>query len=161
MSTLLALRRSRWLLAIALGIAIAAILGVVLVVREDSNGSQVTPDGPTRQQLTTAHEGLCQARNLAAQGDLPGASRAFLDRAHLPLHVLAAAVQPRDTAAAGTLLETMFRVETVLFATTVVPGSDVTPVPQAAPAETAANVDQLRQTMEAAALVLGVKLAAC
>jgi hypothetical protein len=130
-------------------------------VREVSEGSPLAPGGPTREQLTTAQAGLCQARDLAASGDLPGASRAFLDRAHLPLHVLAASVQPRDTAAAGTLLEAMFRVETVLFATTVVPGSEVTPVAQASPTETAANVEQLRQAMENAALVLGVRLAAC
>lgn len=161
LSVLWTTRKGRWLLAAGLGSVVAVLLSVVLVVREDSSESQVTVNGPGRQQLMTAHAGLCEAGVLATQGDLQGASRVFLDRAHLPLHLLAAAVQPIDTAAAGTLLEKMFRVETVLFATTVVPGSDVQPAPQASPAETAANIGDLVRATEAAALVLGVTLPAC
>lgn len=65
--------------------------------------------GPVRPgEAAAAVEGLC---GVAGSTDLQAASSAFYDRTHGELHVVAAAAEERDRAAAGRLLETIQVVE--------------------------------------------------
>lgn len=61
-----------------------------------------------------AVDGLCAARDAAAGGESEAASAVFADRAHEPLHDLAAAVAVRDRGAAGRLLQAKQEVEAAL-----------------------------------------------
>lgn len=55
--------------------------------------------------LELAFQGLCEARTLAASGDVLGASDLFQDRSHAYLHELADRVSASDRDAAAGLLE--------------------------------------------------------
>lgn len=66
----------------------------------------VTPDA-----ATTAVLGLC---DLTSATDVVDARATFLDRSHWTLHVIAAAAEARDRAAAAALLEAKQRVEAAL-----------------------------------------------
>lgn len=71
----------------------------------DEDGQEVPAAG------VGAVEALCAATEAAADGDSDAASAIFADRAHEPLHNLAAAVAERDRGVAGRLLETKQGVE--------------------------------------------------
>ncbi|MDQ3941039.1 MAG: hypothetical protein M3238_06805 [Actinomycetota bacterium] len=64
----------------------------------------------TESQLGETVVALCDARD-AARRDVTEANEIFLDRGHVPLHVIAVALEDDDRIAAGNLLEAKQRVE--------------------------------------------------
>lgn len=89
--------------------AIVVLVGAALLasaVRSDGSA-----ESPAARRIY--HE-VCAARDAAASGRDPQATRLFLDRAHGPLHDLAADAAEVDRAAAGRLLEAKNAVETVI-----------------------------------------------
>ena len=90
-------------------LALVGVGVVVLAVAGDdgSPSSAVEVGG----RYSPAYAGLCSARSAARSGDVAAARGAFFDRAHQPLHELAADATARDRSAAARLLEAKESVE--------------------------------------------------
>lgn len=90
-------------------------LGVLLLVTAtacSANGKDTSAARPA--PYAGLYQGLCVARASAARPT--AARRAFFDRAHQPIHELAAVVAASDRATAGRLLEAKQSVERDLAA---------------------------------------------
>jgi len=114
------------------------------------NGNPSTPPsgalGPvTAVAATGAVRGLCDLRTATDRAE---AEATFLDRSHETLHVIAAATEARDRAAAADLLEAKQRVEADLA------GADLPP-------DFAADVGALIQATRAALEAIGLDAPAC
>jgi hypothetical protein len=101
------------------------------------------------EQLTMATRGLCEAMDLAADGDVPGAERAFQDRVHAYLHDLADRVATFDRPAAAELLVAKQRVEEALRR------------PEPGPDEVASLLEELQRELSDAADAAGLPPASC
>ena len=77
-----------------------------------SGGRSITVQGQehTEAELGDAVLAICDARD-AAQDDPDTANEIFIDRAHVPLHVIVVAVEDDDRALAGRILEAKQKVE--------------------------------------------------
>ncbi|HEX2064101.1 MAG TPA: hypothetical protein VHE80_06740, partial [Acidimicrobiales bacterium] len=99
------------LLALTLGPLLLVGTGVALWYGlkddRDAGSRHVEASG----DYARAYAGLCTARSAARSGEVASAGNAFSDRAHQPLHELAARAAERDRAAAGRLLEAKQAVE--------------------------------------------------
>ena len=80
----------------------------ITVLAATSCTSDGSPSGRSPSRVTV---GLCAAATAARAGDATEARRIFFDRAHDPLHELAAAVGEQDRSAAARLLEAKEAVE--------------------------------------------------
>jgi hypothetical protein len=93
-------------------VAIAVVAGGC---RDDAGDGEPAPSGSlgvvTPDAAREALLGLCE---LASATDALQAQATFLDRSHATLHVIAAAAEARDRAAAAALLEAKQRVEAAL-----------------------------------------------
>ncbi|MBW3548955.1 MAG: hypothetical protein KY452_12610 [Actinobacteria bacterium] len=79
-------------------------LVVLATVSAACGGGDQGPDQSTGRYGST-YEALCQASEAARQGDAEAAERVFFDRAHQPLHQLAAEVSDIDRTVAARLHE--------------------------------------------------------
>lgn len=115
---------SRRPLGLLLGgvLAIVAVAAVISALAGSEGQSSSSPPGPS---FASARDGVCQAADAASHGNPAGARTAFFDRAHQPLHELAAAAQESDRAAAARLLEAKERVETGLEKSSPTLGADL------------------------------------
>lgn len=102
--------RSRRPLGLLLGVVLTmvALGGLVAAVRDDPPRQA---GGTRAAALVEARDGVCQALEEARAGRVEAARRAFVNRAHQPLHDLAAAAGERDREVAARLLEAKQRVE--------------------------------------------------
>ncbi|MBW3595284.1 MAG: hypothetical protein KY391_06860 [Actinobacteria bacterium] len=98
------------ILLVVLGLV--AFVGSFTFLKNVGGGTTITVQGQEfeEEELQDAVAAICTARNEAAT-DPEAAQMAFLDRAHLPLHVIAAAVEDEDRALSGDLLEAKQAVE--------------------------------------------------
>jgi hypothetical protein len=97
------------ILLVVLGLV--AFIGSLTFFKNIGGGNTITVQGQefTEDQLVGAMAAMCTTRN---QVDDPQSAQAvFLDRAHIPLHVMAAAVEDEDRALSGRLLEAKQAVE--------------------------------------------------
>jgi hypothetical protein len=92
--------------SLRLAAAAVTILGVALFAACGDGEEGASDRGYDRME-----QGLGLARERARTADPEGARRAFFDRAHDPLHRLAAEAAERDRASAGQLLEAKQSVE--------------------------------------------------
>ena len=93
---------------VSIGLAafgLLALIGSFTFLRNIGGDPAIAVDGEefSESELQDAVVGLCSARE-SAPDDVADAEAAFLDRAHRPLHVLAAAVEDDDRELAGRLL---------------------------------------------------------
>lgn len=104
--------RTRRPLGLLLGVVFVLVTagGVLAAIRNDP-ASQGTGSAATLERLLEARDGVCQALKDTRAGRSAAARQAFVDRAHVPLHNLAAATARRDRQAAARLLEAKQRVE--------------------------------------------------
>ncbi|HEV2071778.1 MAG TPA: hypothetical protein VGR26_18490 [Acidimicrobiales bacterium] len=79
-------------------------LVVLATVSAACGGGDQGPDQSTGRYGNT-HQALCQASEAARRGDAEAAERVFFDRAHQPLHQLAAEVSDIDRTVAARLHE--------------------------------------------------------
>ena len=93
-------------------LGLVGLIGSFTFLKDIGGGNTIIVQGQEfeEEKLQDAVAALCTARNAAA-GDPDGAEVTFLDRAHVPLHVIAAAVEDEDRALAGELLEAKQSVE--------------------------------------------------
>lgn len=104
------LAAARWL-AIALIVALASACTSTLGGTDRGGSVASLAD---QSVATIAIQGLCEARAAAATGGIPAATGPFLDRAHDPLHVLAASIAPTAPGTASRLLEATSVIEAQL-----------------------------------------------
>jgi hypothetical protein len=88
-------------------------IGAFTFLNRDPHPAVAQGPGPAGTEATyaAAVEGLCLAQAAAADRDVDQARRMFQDRAHSPLHEIAADVGAKDRGAEGDLLVAMQRVE--------------------------------------------------
>lgn len=93
-------------------IGLVGLVGSFTFLQNIGGGNTITVQGQEfeEEELQDAVTAICTARN-EAPTDPDAAEVAFLDRAHIPLHVIAAAVEDEDRALAGRLLEAKQAVE--------------------------------------------------
>ena len=91
-------------------IGIAGIIAALTFL--NPGGRSITVQGQTydEAELGEAVLGICDARD-AAEEDLDAANEIFIDRVHVPLHVIVAAVEDDDRALSGRILEAKQKVE--------------------------------------------------
>ena len=99
--------------------------------------------------LTDAVAGMCEASEAARSGDVEEARTIFIDRAHIPLHVIAAAVEDDDRRQAAAVLEAKERVETTITKD------------DADPEQLAGDIDELNGATTVALATLGITSSAC
>ena len=99
--------------------------------------------------LTDAVTAMCEASAAARDGEVPEARTIFIDRAHVPLHVIAAAVEDDDRQQAAALLEAKQLVETSITKE----GID--------PEKLAGYIDRLNGATTVALATLGITSNAC
>ena len=89
-----------------------ALIGSFTFLKNVGSGKSIVVQGQeyTEDELLEAVTALCTARE-AALNEPDEAEDAFLNRAHIPLHVIAAAVQDEDVAQAERLLKAKQKVE--------------------------------------------------
>lgn len=92
----------------------AAAVIVVLVGGAFLASAVRSDDTAESSAARRTYQEVCAARDAAASGRTREATRLFLDRAHGPLHDLAADAADVDRAVAGRLLEAKNVVETVI-----------------------------------------------
>lgn len=104
---------NRWVSIVMLAIGVAGVIATFTVFRTAGSAGTLTLQGQdvSVAELRGSVAALCGAREAAADGDAEGAQRAFLDRAHGPLHTIAAAVQDDDRDVVARLLEAKAKVE--------------------------------------------------
>jgi hypothetical protein len=128
---------------------VALALGSAACTDSDPNEPgplQIGSLGPVLQgSVEEAVAGLCDA---AGASELEVAAATFADRAHQTLHVVAAAVQEVDRAAAAALQQTKQRVEADLAEPALPPGF-------------AADVDALLVALRAALEAIGLEAPSC
>ena len=92
-------------------IGAVAFIGSLTFFKNIGGGGMITVQGQefTEEELSGAVSAMCTARNEVE--DPEAAQITFLDRAHVPLHVIAAAVEDEDRAVSGRLLEAKQGVE--------------------------------------------------
>lgn len=98
-------------------VAIAGVVGVMArLMSHDGNDTPRSAASPSTidPKFLNARDGLCAAAARARGGDPSGARTLFFERAHQPLHELAAAAQEEDPAVAARLLEAKAQVEASL-----------------------------------------------
>lgn len=97
------------ILLVVLGLV--AFIGSLTFFKNIGGGNTITVQGQefTEDELVGAMAGMCTARNEVEDPDKAQAT--FLDRAHIPLHVIAAAVEDEDRDLSGRLLEVKQGVE--------------------------------------------------
>ncbi len=98
------------LLGLVGGLLALVGVGVVVLAVAGDDGSP-SPAVEVGGRYSPAYAGLCSARSAARSGDVAAARGAFFDRAHQPLHELAAGATARDRSAAARLLEAKEAVE--------------------------------------------------
>lgn len=98
------------LLGLVGGLLALVGVGVVVLAVAGDDGSP-SPAVESLDRYGPTHAGLCSARSAARSGDVAAARGAFFDRAHQPLHELAAEATARDRFAAARLLEAKEAVE--------------------------------------------------
>jgi len=93
-------------------LGVVGLVGSFTFLKNVGGGATITVQGQEFQEeeLQDAVAALCTARNQAT-GDPEAAQTTFLDRAHVPLHVIAAAVEDEDRAVSARLLEAKQTVE--------------------------------------------------
>lgn len=93
-------------------LGLVGLIGSFTFLKNIGGGSTIVVQGQEfeEEQLVDALSAVCTARS-EASSDTDAAQRAFLDRAHLPLHVIGAAVEDEDRALAAELLEAKQDVE--------------------------------------------------
>lgn len=92
--------------------AVVATVGIAAIVAAGGGDGPGPPAGAAPEAARRqAHHGVCQAQAEAEAGRTSAAALAFVDRAHQPLHGLAAATAELDRALAAELLEQKNRVE--------------------------------------------------
>lgn len=86
-------------------LGLVALVGSQTFLKNLGGGNTITVQGQefTEDELTGAMAAMCTARNEVEMPDQ--AQVTFLDRAHLPLHVIGAAVADEDRALSARLLE--------------------------------------------------------
>lgn len=92
-------------------LGLVAFIGSLTFFKNIGGGNTVTVQGQdfTDEEFVSAVAGICAARDEV--DDPESAEATFLDRAHGPLHVMAAAIADDDRALAGSLLEAKQGVE--------------------------------------------------
>lgn len=93
------------------------LTGLVAMTACAPTASEAPPEALEEAEalpLQIAFQGLCDARTLAASGDVLGASDLFQDRSHAYLHEFADRVSASDRDAAARLLEAKQAVEAQL-----------------------------------------------
>lgn len=96
----------RWGRGLLLGLLLIVVVVLVFSQGDDDERAETGGD-----RFGAVSAGVCLANGLARSGDPAEAERAFRNRAHQPIHVLAAAAAERDRSAAALLLEAKGRVE--------------------------------------------------
>lgn len=93
-------------------LGLVGLVGSQTFLKNLGGGSAIVVQGQEfeEEKLQDSLTALCTARNEAAT-DPEAAQRAFLDRAHLPLHVIGAAVEDEDRGLSAELLEAKQDVE--------------------------------------------------
>lgn len=99
-------------IAAALALSVTSACSLSATAGNAGGGSVATL--ADQSVATMAIQGLCEARAAAATGGIPAATGPFLDRAHDPLHVLAAAIAPTSPGTASRLLEATSVIEAQL-----------------------------------------------
>lgn len=97
------------ILLVVLGLV--AFIGSLTFFKNIGGGNTITVQGQefTEDELVGAIAAMCSTRD--GVDDPQSAQVTFLDRAHIPLHVMAAAVEDEDRALSGRLLEAKQAVE--------------------------------------------------
>lgn len=97
-------------------LGVVALVGSQTFLKNIGGGNVITVQGTEyeEEELVGAVTALCTARAEAEAGDIEAVQAAFVGRAHIPLHVIAAAVEDEDRAAAARLLEVKQDVEAEL-----------------------------------------------
>lgn len=92
-------------------LGLVGLVGSFTFLKNLGGGTTITVQGQEfeEEELRDAVDAICTARNEA--DDPEKAQATFLDRAHLPLHVISAAVEDEDRALAGSLLEAKQAIE--------------------------------------------------
>ena len=87
-------------------LGLVGLIGSFTFLRDNGGSAKIVVEGREfeEEQLVDTVAAICTARN-EASSDTEAAQRAFLDRTHLSLHVIGAAVEDEDRALAAELLE--------------------------------------------------------
>jgi len=95
-----------------LALGVIGLVGSFTFLKNVGGGSTITVQGQEyeEEQLVDAVAALCTARNEVAN-DRDAAYLAFIDRAHIPLHVIAVAVEDENRDLSAELLEAKQSVE--------------------------------------------------
>jgi hypothetical protein len=101
----------RRFLALTVGPFLLVCAGVAVLFALDDDRDVGSRHVEASGEYARAYTGLCTARSAARSGEVASAGDAFSDRAHQPLHELAARAAERDRGAAGRLLEAKQAVE--------------------------------------------------
>lgn len=101
----------RWVSIVLIVVGLVAFVGSLTFLKNLGGGKTITVQGQefTEDELVGAMAAMCTARNEVE--DPEQAQVTFLDRAHLPLHVIGAAVADEDRALSARLLEVKQGVE--------------------------------------------------
>jgi len=93
-------------------LGVVGLVGSFTFLKNVGGGSTITVQGQEyeEEQLVDAVAALCTARN-EVTNDRDAANAVFLDRSHVPLHVIAAAVEDEDRALSAEMLEAKQAVE--------------------------------------------------
>ena len=93
-------------------LGLVGLVGSFTFLKNIGGGNTITVQGTEYEEddLQGAVAAICTARNAAAT-DPDAAEVAFLDRAHIPLHVIAVAVEDEDRRVSGELLQAKQEVE--------------------------------------------------
>lgn len=102
------------LVVVALGLALTIASACSLGATSDGGSGGSVASLADQSVATIAIQGLCETRAAAATGGIPAATGPFLDRAHDPLHVLAASLAPTAPGTASRLLEATSVIEAQL-----------------------------------------------
>jgi hypothetical protein len=96
-------------------IGLVGLIGSQTFLKNVGGGNTITVQGQEfeEEELVGAIQAMCTARSEVE--DFEAAQTTFLSRAHVPLHVIAAAVEDEDRELAGRMLEIKQKVE-VAFA---------------------------------------------
>jgi hypothetical protein len=131
-----------------LGLGLVLFIGSFTFLQNVGGGDTITVQGQEFEtsELVDAVTAMCTARDDA--DDKEGAQATFLNRAHIPLHVIAAALEDEDRALAGRLLEVKQGVEEEFAG-------------DADPKELADGLDELITVTAEALNVLGIEAATC
>ena len=130
-------------------VGLVGLVGSFTFLKNIGGGNTITVQGQEfqEQELQDAVVAICTARN-EADTDTEAAELVFLDSAHLPLHVIAAAVEDEDRALAGRLLEAKQTVEEEFAGKTD-------------PAELADELDALLDVTVESLYVLEIEVSTC